>query len=116
MRQRNLYHALVGGPEDQLAAECKDTYVISMSKGIPTATTYLGFALLWHAVFFVAWIACTIFFGAGYFGAAMVVILLIVYGFFRHARSIGRRARQGIRRPTPELRRWLSITSESQDA
>jgi 1,4-dihydroxy-2-naphthoate octaprenyltransferase len=87
-----------------------------MSKGIPTGRTYLGFALLWQAVFFVAWIACLVFFGAGYFATAMVVILLTAYGFFRHARSIGRRAKQGIRRPTPELRRWLLITSESRDA
>ncbi|MDH2403994.1 hypothetical protein QCM77_29175 [Bradyrhizobium sp. SSUT18] len=89
--------------------------MISMSKGIPTGTTYLGFALLWQAVFFIAWIACIVFFGAGYFATAMVVILLTAYGFFRHARSIGRRAKQGSRRPTPDLRQWLSITSESRD-
>jgi hypothetical protein len=88
-----------------------------MSKGIPTGATYLGFALLWWAVFVVAWIACIVFSGAGYFATAMVVILVTAYGFLRHASFIGRRAKQGIRRPTPELRRWLSIiTSESQDA
>ncbi|WP_448029877.1 hypothetical protein [Bradyrhizobium liaoningense] len=86
-----------------------------MGKGIPSGKTYFGFALLWWAMFFVAWIACIVFFWAGYFATAIVVILLTAYGFFRHARSIGRRAKQGIRRPTPELRRWLSITSESRD-
>lgn len=85
-----------------------------MSKGIPTGKTYLGFALLWQVVFFVAW--CIVFFEAGYFATTMVVILLTAYGFFRHARSIGRRAKQVIRPPTPELRRWLSITSERRDA
>lgn len=90
--------------------------MISMSKGIPTGKTYLGFALLWQVVFFVASIACIVFFEAGYFATTMVVILLTAYGFFRHARSIGCRAKQGIRRPTPELRRWLSITSERRDA
>ncbi|MCK1542483.1 hypothetical protein IVB12_11110 [Bradyrhizobium sp. 179] len=51
-----------------------------MSKGIPTGKTYLGFALLWQVVFFVAWIACIVFFEAGYFATTMVVILLTAYG------------------------------------
>ncbi|WP_454643656.1 hypothetical protein [Bradyrhizobium liaoningense] len=46
----------------------------NMSKGIPTGKTYFGFALLWWAVFFVAWIACIVFFLAGYFATAIVVI------------------------------------------
>ncbi|OKO67183.1 hypothetical protein AC630_40605 [Bradyrhizobium sp. AS23.2] len=87
-----------------------------MSKGIPTGATYLGFALLWQAVLFVAWMACIVLFGAGYCATAMVAIVLTAYGFFRHVRSIGRRAKQGIREPTPELRRLLSIMSGSRDA
>ena len=87
-----------------------------MSRVIPTGKTYLGFAALWHAMFFAVWIACIAFFAAGYSVTAMVLILLTAYGFFRHARAIGRRAKQGIRRPSPELRRWLSITSESRAA
>ncbi|MGY3483796.1 hypothetical protein ACVW1C_001679 [Bradyrhizobium sp. USDA 4011] len=90
--------------------------MISMSSGIPTGRTYLEFYLLWNAVFCVVGGACFVFLAAGYFVTAIVTLLLTAYGLFRHAGSIGRRAKQGIRRPTPELRRWLSITSESRDA
>lgn len=85
-----------------------------MSKDIPTGTTYFGFAFLWWAVFFVAWMACIVFFAAGFFATAIVVILITAYGYVRHNRSISRRAKQAIRLPTPELRRWLSITSDSR--
>lgn len=87
-----------------------------MGSGIPTGRTYLGFVLLWNAVFCVVAIACFVLLAAGYIVTAIVTLLLTAYGFFRHSKSIGRRARQGIRRPAPELRRWLSITSESRDA
>lgn len=89
--------------------------MISMSRGIPTGKTYLGFAALWHAIFFGVWIVCIAFFATGNIVTATALILLSAYGFFRHARAIGRRGKQGIRRPTPELRRWLSITSASLD-
>lgn len=79
-----------------------------MSSSIPTGRTYLGFALLWYAVIFVVWLACIVLFKAGYIVTAILTLLLTAYGFFRHARSLVRRAKQGIRRPSPELRRWLS--------
>ena len=90
--------------------------MISMSSGIPTGRTYLVFVLLWNAVFCAVAIACFVLLAAGYVVTAIFTLLLTAYGFFRHSKSIGRRARQGIRRSTPELRRWLSITSENRDA
>jgi hypothetical protein len=90
--------------------------MIDMSSGIPTGRTYLGFVLPWNAVFCVVGVACFVLLAAGYIVAAIFTLLLTAYGFFRHAKSIGRRAKRGIRRPTPELRRWLSITLAGRDA
>ena len=87
---------------------------IDMRSSIPTGKTYLGFALLWNAAFCVVGLTFFVMLTAGYITCAFFMILLTAYGFVRHAKSIGRRAKQGIRRPTPEFRRWLSITSGSR--
>lgn len=78
-----------------------------MSSGIPTSKTYLGFALLWNAVVCVVGF-CFVLFAAGYVVTGIFTILLTGYGFFRHSSSIGRRAKQAVRRPTPELRRIMA--------
>jgi hypothetical protein len=87
-----------------------------MRSSIPTGRTYLGFVLLWNAAFCVAGLMCFVLLAAGYIIPAIFALLLTAYGFVRHAKSIGRRAKQGIRRPTPEFRRWLLAASESRDA
>lgn len=88
------------------AADHEVSIVITMSSGIPTGKTYLGFVLLWGAVIFVVWMLCIVLFAAGHVVAGIFTILLTGYGFFRHSSSIGRRAKQAVRRPTPELR-WI---------
>jgi hypothetical protein len=91
------------------AADHGTSTEVTMSSGIPTGKTYLGFVLLWNAVFCVVGLLCFVLFAAGYVATGVFTILLTGYGFFRHSRSIGRRAKQALRRPTPELRRILAI-------
>lgn len=87
-------------------------YVVTMGDGIPTGKTYIGFILLWSVMTpCVIGPICIALCLSGYGGAAIVILLLAAYGFIKHCRSIGKRAGLAIRRPTPEFRRWLAITS-----
>jgi hypothetical protein len=79
-----------------------------MRSNIPTGKTYLGFVLLWGAVILVVWMLCILLFAAGYVLVGIFTILLTGYGYFQHSSSIGQRARQAVRRPSPELRRILA--------
>ena len=85
-----------------------------MSRSIPTGKTYLGFVLLWGAVIPVVLILCVVLFAAGQVMAGILTILLTGYGYFCHSSSIGQRAQQGIRRPSPELRRIMAIDRQKK--
>jgi hypothetical protein len=86
-----------------------------MGNGIPTGKTYIGFILLWSVMPCAVAPLCVALCLGGFGGAAMVILLLAAYLFFKHSRSIGKRAGLAFRRPTPELRRWLAITSAGRE-
>ena len=70
-----------------------------MAKGIPTGKTYLGFVLTWAVL--VGPAAALLAFSLllyGYRVAGGIVIVVAIYLFVRHARAIGQRAKQGVRR------------------
>ena len=70
-----------------------------MASDIPTGRTYLGFVLLRGVL--VTPVAAAFAFTMllhGHKVAGIFVIVVTIYLFVRHARSIGRRAKQSIRR------------------
>jgi len=70
-----------------------------MAEGIPTGRTYFGFVFIW-AVLAVpsAGILAFSLLWSGYRSAGVFVIVVAIYLFVRHARAIGRRAKQAVRR------------------
>ena len=70
-----------------------------MTNNIPTGRTYLGFAFLWGVLVTpaAAAFAFTMLLH-GHKAAGSMLIVVTIYLFVRHARAIGRRARQGLRR------------------
>jgi 1,4-dihydroxy-2-naphthoate octaprenyltransferase len=70
-----------------------------MASDIPTGKTYLGFVFLWGVLVTPAAAAFALtMLLHGQKVAGVFVIVVTIYLFVRHARSIGRRARQSIRR------------------
>jgi hypothetical protein len=63
---------------------------------IPTAKTYLGFALFWRTVIFVVYMLCLGLFAASYVATGALAVLLTGYGIFRYSRAIGRPAERGL--------------------
>jgi len=57
---------------------------------IPTAKTYLGFALSWRTVIFVVYMLCLGLFAASYVVTGALAVLLIGYGIFRYSSAIRR--------------------------
>jgi 1,4-dihydroxy-2-naphthoate octaprenyltransferase len=70
-----------------------------MTSSIPTGRTYVGFVFLWGVLVTpaAAAFAFTMLFHGHKFGGILLIVVTI-YLFVRHARSIGRRAKQSIRR------------------
>jgi len=70
-----------------------------LANDIPTGRTYLGFVFLWGVL--VTPMAATFAFNLLWYGhnvAGIFAIVVTIYLFVRHARAIGRRAMQSIRR------------------
>jgi hypothetical protein len=54
---------------------------------IPTAKTYLGFALFWRTVIFLVYMLCLGLFAASYVATGALAVLLTAYGIFRYSRA-----------------------------
>ena len=69
-----------------------------MNESIPTAKTYLWFALKWILIGVVVFWSCFVLFKSDHQAAGGLTILLAVFFCARDARRIGVRAKRGVRR------------------